>query len=137
MTSSGSQSSDSASTMRDRAHHMAGEIVDKVQETAGRLAGTHQDGGGTGGSASTPVMEQATEQVTSRLDMGKEYVAEAVTGVAKALRQTGQHLREEGAQPMLAQYADRGAEQIENLGRYLNRRDTNQIVTDVGGFARR
>jgi len=116
---------------------MTGKVVDKVQETASRLAGTDQAGGGGGGSDSTPVMEKATEQVTSRLDMGKEYVAEAVTGVAKALRQTSHHLREEGAQPMLAQYADRGAEQIENLSGYLNRRDTNQIITDVEGFARR
>jgi len=137
MTTSGSQSGDSVSTVRDRAHHMAGQVVDKVQETAGRLAGTSQDNGGTGGGDSTPVMEKATEQVTSRLDMGKEYVAEAVTGVAKALRQTGHHLREEGAQPALAQYADRGAEQIENFSGYLNRRDTNQIITDVEGFARR
>jgi hypothetical protein len=87
---------------------MAGKVVDKVQETASRLAGSSQ-GGGTAGGQSPPVTEQATEQVTSRMDMGKEYVAETMTGVAQALRQTGQHLREEGAQPMLAQYADRGA----------------------------
>src|SRR5689334_9775354 len=99
---SGSRSSESPPTMRDQAQNMAGKVVDKVQETASRLAGTNQSGGGE----APPMMEQATEQVTSRLDMGKEYVAEAVTGVAQALRQTGQHLREEGAQPTLAQYAD-------------------------------
>src|SRR5438270_801396 len=124
---SGSRSSESMSTMRDQAQNMAGKVVDKVQETASRLAGTNQSGGMTGGGEDTPMMEQASEQVTSRLDMGKDYVAEAVTGVAQALRQTGQHLREEGAQPMLAQYADRGAEQIENLGGYLRRRDTSQL----------
>jgi hypothetical protein len=38
---------------------------------------------------------------------------------------------------MLAQYADRGAEQIEHFGGYLRGRDTGQLVTDVEGFARR
>jgi len=140
MATSGSQSSESTSTVRDQAHNMAGKVVDKVQETASRLAGSGQGNGTPGGGAenqSPPVMEQATEQVTSRLDMGKEYVVETMTGVAQALRQTGQHLREEGSQPMLAQYADRGAEQIEHFGGYLRRRDTNQLVTDVEGFARR
>ena len=108
---------------------MAGQMVDKVQEAAGRMMG--------GDEQSAPVMDQAAEQVTSRLDMGKDYVAESVTGVAQALRQTGQHLREDGAQPALATYADRGAEQVERFGGYLRQRDTGQIVTDLEGFARR
>lgn len=140
MTMSGNRSSDSTSTMRDQAHNVAGKVADKVQETASRLAGSSQGNDTPGGGAqsqSPPVMEQATEQVTSRLDMGKEYITETMTGVAQALRQTGQHLREEGSQPTLAQYADRGAEQIEHLGGYLRRRDTSQLVTDVEGFARR
>jgi hypothetical protein len=120
---------------------MAGKVVDKVQEAASRLVGSDQGnntpGGNAGGSQSPPVTEQATEQVTSRLDMGKEYVVETITGVAQALRQTSQHLRDEGAQPTLAQYADRGAEQIETFTGYLRRRDTGQLVTDVEGFARR
>jgi len=133
----GNQSSESTSTARDRAHNMAGKVVDKVQETASRLVGSDQGNNTPGGSGSPPVTEQAAEQVTSRLDMGKDYVVETITGVAQALRQTGQHLRDEGAQPTLAQYADRGAEQIESFGGYLRQRDTGQLVTDIEGFARR
>jgi hypothetical protein len=129
MTASGSPSGESTSEIRDRAHHMAGQVVDKVQEATGRMMG--------GDEQRAPVMDQAAEQVTSRLDMGKDYVVETMTGVAQALRQTGQHLREEGAQPTLATYADRGAEQVERLGGYLRQRDTGQIVTDLEGFARR
>jgi hypothetical protein len=129
MTASGSPSSESTSDIRDRAHHMAGQVVDKVQEAASRMMGGEEQG--------APVRDQATEQVTSRLDMGKDYLAESVTGVAQALRQTGQHLREDGAQPALATYADRGAEQVERFGGYLRQRDTGQIVTDLEGFARR
>ena len=141
MSVSGGQSSESSSGMRDRAQQMAGRVVDKVQETAGRITGTNQAGDMAGGTASgsqaTPVMEQAAEQVTSRMDMGKDYVVEAVSGVAQALRQTGQQLREEGAQTTLAGYVDRGAEQIETFGGYLRGRDSSQIITDVEGFARR
>jgi hypothetical protein len=141
MTASGNQSSDSMSTARDRAHNMAGRVVDKVQETASRIAGTVQDvtmpPGNQAGGQSEPLMDQATDQITSRLDMGKEYVAGTMTGVAQALRQTGQHLREEGAQPMLASYADRGAEQIERFGSYLRHREASQLVEDVEQFARR
>lgn len=141
MTASGNQSDDSMSTARDRAHNMAGRVVDKVQETASRIAGTVQDvtmpPGNQDGGQSEPLMDQATDQITSRLDMGKEYIAGTMTGVAQALRQTGQHLRDEGAQPMLATYADRGAEQIERFGGYLSRRETSQLVEDVEQFARR
>jgi hypothetical protein len=116
-------------------------MVDKVQETAGRLAGMGQDSGGSqggqSGSMTDQVAEQVTEQVTSRLDMGKEYLVEAMTGVAHALRQTGQHLREEGAQPTLAQYVDRGAEQIERIGGHMRQRAANELLTEVEGFARR
>jgi hypothetical protein len=141
MTASGNRSNESTSTIRDQAHNMAGRVVDKVQETAGQILGSGQEGqtsqAGQGSESSPPLMDQATEQVSSRLDMGKAYVAETVTGVAQALRQTGQHLREEGAQPVLAQYADRGAEQIERFGGYLRRNDTSQLIDDVERFARR
>jgi hypothetical protein len=123
--------------MRDRAQHMAEQAIDKVHEAASKLAGTDQQSNGPGGNRSTPVMDQATEQVTSRVDMGKEYVAETMTGVAQALRKTGQHLREDGSQPMLAQFADRGAERIEHFGGYLKHHDTSQLINDVEGFARR
>ena len=135
MTVSGDRTSDSGSTARVRAHRMAGEAVDKVQETASRLIGS--DGDTSSGGQGAPVMDQAAEQITSRLDMGKDYVVETVTGLAQALRQTGQHLRDEGSQPTFAQYADRGAEQIEHFGGYLKRRNTSEIVTDVEAFARR
>lgn len=143
MVASGNQSNESTSTMRDRAHNVAGRVAEKVQEAASQITGTGSgqggvsSGGGGDREQQTPVTEKAKEQVSSRLDMGKEYLVDSVTGVAQALRQTGQHMRQEGSQPMLAQYADRGAEQIENFGGYLRRRDTSEIVADVEGFARR
>src|SRR4051794_22510757 len=138
MTASGAQAGGSSSTPRDRAHNMAGQIVDKVQETAGRLVGGDQgSSGGQDGGVTGPVIDQATEQVTSRLDMGKDYVAETMTGVAQALRKTSQQLREEGTPPMLATYTERGAEQVERFGGYLRQRDASQLMTEMESFARR
>jgi len=118
--------------MRDRAHHLAGEVVDTVQETAGRVTGMGQ-GEGQSGS----VTDQAAEQVTSRLDMGKDFVVETMTEVAQALRQTGQHLREGGSQSMLAGYVDRGAEQVERIGGHMRQRDAKELLAEVEWFARR
>lgn len=105
------------------------------------MVGKGQESGATPGNQnegnSSSVTDKAAEQVTSRLDSGKEYVVQSITGVAQALRQTGQHLRDEGAQPSLAQFADRGAEQIEVVGGYLRKRDTSQLLADAEGFARR
>ena len=145
MATSGNRSQDSESTIRDRAHHLAGQVVDKVQETASRVVGTGRDSGGSGtgqgNQQSAPIMDQAAEQVsnqvTSRLDMGKDYLVETVTGIAQALRQTGQHLREEGSQPTLAQYVDRGAERIERLGGHMRQRDASELIAEVEWFARR
>jgi hypothetical protein len=141
MATPGSRSQGSEPTARDRAHHLAGQIVDKVQETAGRVTGRGQDSGGPqggqGGGQSAPITDQAAEQVTSRLDMGKEYLVGTMTEVAQALRKTGQHLRDDGSQPMLAQYADRGAEQIERMSGHMRQRDTTELLAEVEWFARR
>lgn len=120
--------------MRDRVQNTAGKVTDKIQETTGRVTDVVSDAATTHGA---PVMDQASEQISSRMDMGKNYATEAITGIALALRQTSQHLREEGAQPMLAQYAERGAEQIELVGGYLRHRESGQIVSDLESFARR
>jgi hypothetical protein len=135
MTMAGNQDQGSLANMRDKAQHMASRVVDTVQETAGQVTGSGS--GSTGPDGGTPLMDQAKDQVSSRLDMGKDFVAEAMTDVAQALRQAGKHLREEGSQPTVAQYADRGAEQVESIGTYLRKHDSAQLVTDVERFARR
>jgi len=122
---------------------MAGQIVDKVQETASRLVGGGQSGPGSSGSQGSSggqdggVTGPVIDQATSRLDMGKDYIAETMTGVGQALRKTSQQLREEGTPAMLATYAERGAEQVERLGGYLRQRDASQIMTEMESFARR
>ena len=116
-------------------------MTDKVQDAASRAVGSVQEttkpvvDKATG--TAQQVAEQATEQVTSRLDMAVDYAAETLTGVAQAVRQTGQHLREEGSQPTLGRYADTGAQQVERLGGYLRQHDATEILSEVETYARR
>jgi len=141
MSVSGSQSNESPSGIREQAGEMAGRVMDQVKEKASQMTDVVERSGVLGEATSSeggiPVVEKATEQVTSRLDIGREYVAETMSGVADALRQTGRHLREDSSQYSLAQYADRGADEIESIGGYLRGHDTEQIVSELEGFARR
>ena len=116
-------------------------MVDKAQDTASRLVETVQDTAApivdAAGEKAGQVTEQAKDQMTSRLDVGRELAVESLSGVAQALRQTGQHLREEGSQPTLGQYADTGAQQLERFTGYLREHDTSQLLSEVEAFARR
>ncbi len=108
-----------ANSASQTVQNKAAPLVDAATEKAGEVA------------------DQAKEQATSRLDMGKDFAVESLTGVAQALRQTGQHLRQDGSQPTLGGYADTGAEQIERFSGYLRQRDTQQLLSDVEAYARR
>jgi hypothetical protein len=116
-------------------------MTEKLQDTASRVADTVQDAAAPvldqAGERASQVADQVMDQATSRMDLGKEYAVETLTGVAQALRQTGQHLREDSSQPTLGQYADTGAQQLERFTGYLHQRDTNQLLSEVESYARR
>ena len=116
-------------------------MTDKVQDTASRVVGSVQETTrpvvDRASETAQQVAEQATEQVTSRLDMAVDYAAESLTGVAQALRQTGQQLRQEGSQPALGRYADSGAQQVERLSGYLRQRNATELLSEVETYARR
>lgn len=104
--------------------------------------------GGAGGSAaageSTERMTQAAASLVdtargaawSQLDTRKQTGGATIQHMAHALRQTSQNLREQ-EQPLVAQVADRTAEQIERAGSYITSRDASEIVTDLERAARR
>jgi hypothetical protein len=116
-------------------------VTEKVQETASRVANTVQDAAAPildqAGDKASQVTDHVMDQAASRLDMGKEYAVETLNSVAQALRQTGQHLREDGSQPRLGQYADAGAHQLEKFTGHLHQRDANELLSEVEAFARR
>lgn len=105
------------------------DTMDKVQQKASAAADKAQAQAGE-------MKDQVVDQVTSRLDDRKSAATGSLGTVADTFRQTGQQLREQN-QDVVADYADRAAEQIEHFTGYLRGRDVRQIVRDVEDFSRR
>lgn len=82
--------------------------------------------------ATSSLRDQATTQANNQLDM----VAQTVDEVAQAIHQVGEQLRS-NQQGTFAEYADRAAEQLDLLKRYLQDHDIREIVDDVTNYARR
>jgi hypothetical protein len=104
-------------------------IVEQAQQKVGEVAGQVQEKAGA-------VVEQVRERATTTLDRQKDQAAGSLWGVAHAIRQTGESLREKD-QAAFAQVTDRAADQIERISSFLGHRDVNQIVNEVQHFARR
>jgi ElaB/YqjD/DUF883 family membrane-anchored ribosome-binding protein len=102
----------------DQAHDKVGQLVDQAQHTAGQ------------------VTEQAKQQATSQLESQKERGVDSLVTVAQALRQTGQHLREQ-EQGTVGEYVEKAAERVEGLTNYLRSKDVTQLVGETQEFARR
>jgi hypothetical protein len=112
------QAKDKASQLADQASEKAAPLVDQAKQQGGQL------------------LDQARDQVTTRLASQKDRAAEGLGGVAQALRQTGQQMRE-GDQSGMTQYVDQAAEQVERLSGYIQNKDLGEVVDDVERFARR
>lgn len=80
-------------------------------------------------------MDQARNQVTSQLESQKERVTSTLSGVADALRQTSEQLRQQNQEPV-GQMAERAADAVSQISGYLNQRDIRQIVNSVEIYAR-
>jgi hypothetical protein len=106
------------SNLTDQVQQQASAAVDQAQAQAGQ------------------VKDQLVEQVTNRLDDRKSAATGSLGTVADTFRQTSQQLREQN-QDVVADYADRAAEQIEHFTGYLRSRDVRQLVRDVEDFSRR
>jgi len=110
--------SQNTSDTMNQMQQKASAAADKAQEQAGQLK------------------DQMVEQVTNRLDDRKSAATGSLGTVADTFRQTSQQLRDQN-QDVVADYADRAAEQIEHFTSYLRGRDVRQLVRDVEDFSRR
>jgi len=82
------------------------------------------------------VVDQARTQLMSQLDNQKERAADSLTSVAQALRQSGQHLREQDQQG-ISDYAERAAGAIEQFSGAMSRYSVAEIFGEVESFAHR
>lgn len=105
------------------------QAKEKVQEAAGQVQEQV-------GQKAQQVRGQAGEQIRQQLDSRSSQAGEQVSATASALRRVSGQLREEGNQKP-AEYAERVAEPVERLGRYLTEANGERILRDAEQFARR
>ncbi len=93
--------------------------------------------GGLGDGAGGDAVDRAKDMAVSQLSSQKGRAAEAITGMARTLRVAGQSI--ENTQPALPMhaYVNRAADQLEQLGTFINERDITEMLAEVEGFARR
>lgn len=82
------------------------------------------------------VVQQARETATGAVGTQKGRAAESVSGLAQALRQTGQQL-EQNNQGTFVNAIDRAANRLERFSDDLEHKSVDELLTDVQGFARR
>lgn len=109
----------------DKAKDLAQEKAAPVREKAGEIADDAKS-----------MMEQAGQQAKSTVSEQKEQAANQLHGVAQALRQTSDQLREQD-QGMFANYSNQAADQVERLSGYLQEREVSDLVHEAENFARR
>ena len=107
--------------MVSQEHKTMSEKVGQVADQAGKKMGQ--------------AVDKAKQQTTSRLEDGREQVAESLYTTAHALRQTGQQLREQD-QGTIATLADRTAQQAERGSGYLRGRDVPGLLDDTEQLGR-
>jgi ElaB/YqjD/DUF883 family membrane-anchored ribosome-binding protein len=91
---------------------------------------------GTAQQGARRIGEQVREAAESLLQEQKDRAAEAVHGLADALRHTADTL-ERDEKVAVARYADQAAAQIDRLSENLRARDFRDLLANLEGFARR
>ena len=105
------------------------QAMQKVQETGGEVRQQM-------GQKAQELRSQAGEGIRRQLDDRSTEAGEEVTTTADVLRRVGNQLRQDG-KIGTAQYAERAAQPVERLGRYLTEADADRLLRDAEQFARR
>ena len=88
------------------------------------------------GDRSTGMVDRVRHTAAAQLTTQKTRATEALGSVAAALRQSSQPLRDNN-QAMLADYAGRAADQLEQFSARFRDRDLTELMDDMNRFARR
>jgi hypothetical protein len=98
---------------QEKAQDVAGQAQEKAQQAAG----------------------EARNRVRDEVDTRSTQAGEQAETVASDVRSVGEHLRAEGRDKP-AEYADKAAARVAELGDYLKRSDGDAILRDVERFGR-
>ncbi|HRV93555.1 MAG TPA: hypothetical protein P5526_15450 [Anaerolineae bacterium] len=80
--------------------------------------------------------DQVQAQVKTAAESQKKQAASELNTVAQAIRTGGQELRDQDRETV-AHYTEKVADQIEQVSRYIDERNVDQLVADAADFARR
>jgi hypothetical protein len=83
-----------------------------------------------------PMVDEASHQAKSALSEQKDAAVDQLSGLAKALRQSSDQLRQQD-QGAFATYSQQVADQIDHMSGYLRDRDLEDLMYDAEDFARR
>jgi ElaB/YqjD/DUF883 family membrane-anchored ribosome-binding protein len=114
-----------ANDMREKAE----EIGKQVQEKASEVGEQVREHG-------SELAKQAQGKVKSTLETQKKKGVGELSGLAEAVRQTSQTLREQDKEGV-ANYAERAAEQMDRMVQYFDSRDVGELLNETEMFARR
>jgi len=111
----GEQTREQAKTLAAEAKNLASEASAQTAELAGR----------------------ATQQVNTLMTDQKKRAAERLGTLAGALREAARKLGNDELGGRVGQYAQRAADQVDSMSRYVRTAEVQSFVRDAGQFARR
>jgi hypothetical protein len=96
----------------------------------------HLNQDGSQGGRSTGMVDRVRHTAAAQLSSQKTRATDTLGSVAAAIRQSSQPLRDNN-QAMLADYAGKAADQLEQFSTRLRERDLTELMDDAKRFARR
>lgn len=114
-----------ANDMREKAKEIGKQVQEKASEVGEQVR-----------AQGSELANQAQGKVKSTLETQKQKGVGELSGLAEAVRQTSQNLREQHKESV-AHYAERAAEQMDRMVQYFDSRDVGELLNETEMFARR
>ena len=135
-----SGAADQAKAATDDAKAAASDVADDAKKAASDVADTAKDAASdltqTAKSEAKDLAQQAKSQATEKADQAKGQAAGVLSGVAGALHDTSDSLRDRD-QDAFARYADQAATQLDQFTSAVRDRSVGELLDEAERFARR
>lgn len=122
----------SGSTNGTNGHTTSPPLMDQAKQQAQKMMEQTQQKAGE-------VMEQARDKTMSWAEKQKETTADSLNGIARAVRETGEHIGEQWDNPVhhYADFVKGSADAVEKAATYLRDTNVDEMLGGVERFARR
>ena len=96
-----------------------------------------QEAASTAQEKAVELKDQGRSKLGATLDQRTSQAGEQVRKMAQALRQSGEHMRDQGESGQVVGVAEGAADRFERLSGYLDQTSGDELLHDVEEFARR